>query len=633
MIALETDASMTSSLVMEPAPERSTRVRTASLSSAASRAAREEESASAEPCTSALTTRSTSLVGSSPSLRPPRKSSWFADERDTKSCDARRSRSSACRTSATERAFASSVTAISWSPAAGSPLSPTSSIALLGPAESSRLPVASESARTRPHWDPATTMSPTLSVPFCTSAVATAPWPTTCFASTTTPAASRSGLARRSMVSASRLSCSSSAGRPEPVLADRSVESTSPPKSSSTTSCSSSCILTLLGSASGLSILLTATTIGTSLALAALIDWIVCSLTPSSAATTSTTMSVMLAPRARMSEKAAWPGVSMKVIVSSESGSEIWYAPMCCVMPPASPDTTLVSRSASSSDVLPWSTCPMIVTIGGRLSSALGSSSSSITPSMETSSSSMSSPMVTFAPKPSAILQAVSTSIDCVMEASVPIFIRSLTTSAAPTPSCCARLPTVIESSSLILTGPVGTDGGGGAPRLPLAFLGLAGRAVAMSSYPPPRPPPRFSVSAFLPFGRSSSAAFLDPAGGASLPNIFLRRPPSLPEDISVSEAEAGASSPSSPRAPGGPAPHCGGRGGGGGAGGGAIFTAYLGFSSTNTGPRGSRRCGGPPSPRLAPGAGAVAVSASSTAASRTLRMALTACLRLDARC
>ncbi len=39
---------------------------------------------------------------------------------------------------------------------------------------------------------------------------------------------------------------------------------------------------------------------------------------------------------------------------------------MCWVMPPASPATTLAWRIASSSDVLPWSTWPMIVTIGGR---------------------------------------------------------------------------------------------------------------------------------------------------------------------------------------------------------------------------------------------------------------------------
>ena len=49
-------------------------------------------------------------------------------------------------------------------------------------------------------------------------------------------------------------------------------------------------------------------------ALAWLIDSIVCGMTPSSAATTSTTMSVAWAPRARMAVNASWPGVSMKVI-------------------------------------------------------------------------------------------------------------------------------------------------------------------------------------------------------------------------------------------------------------------------------------------------------------------------------
>ena len=43
-----------------------------------------------------------------------------------------------------------------------------------------------------------------------------------------------------------------------------------------------------------------------------------------------------------------------------------WYAPMCCVMPPRSPAATVVSRIASSRLVLPWSTWPMMVTIGAR---------------------------------------------------------------------------------------------------------------------------------------------------------------------------------------------------------------------------------------------------------------------------
>ena len=33
-----------------------------------------------------------------------------------------------------------------------------------------------------------------------------------------------------------------------------------------------------------------------------------------------------------------------------------WYAPMCCVIPPASPLATRVRRMWSSNDVLPWST-------------------------------------------------------------------------------------------------------------------------------------------------------------------------------------------------------------------------------------------------------------------------------------
>ena len=58
------------------------------------------------------------------------------------------------------------------------------------------------------------------------------------------------------------------------------------------------------------SILFSATTIGTSAALAWLIASSVCGITPSSAATTSTAMSVTFAPRARISVKASWPGVS-----------------------------------------------------------------------------------------------------------------------------------------------------------------------------------------------------------------------------------------------------------------------------------------------------------------------------------
>ena len=95
------------------------------------------------------------------------------------------------------------------------------------------------------------------------------------------------------------------------------------PSNSTTISCCSSSVRTRCGLASGLSILLMATISGTPAALAWLIASTVCGMTPSSAATTSTTMSVTLAPRARMAVKAAWPGVSMKVILPP-SGDVTW---------------------------------------------------------------------------------------------------------------------------------------------------------------------------------------------------------------------------------------------------------------------------------------------------------------------
>ena len=70
----------------------------------------------------------------------------------------------------------------------------------------------------------------------------------------------------------------------------------------------------LHGWPSGRSILLMATMIGTPASLAWLMASLVCGMTSSSAATTSTTMSVTFAPRARMAVNASWPGVSTKVI-------------------------------------------------------------------------------------------------------------------------------------------------------------------------------------------------------------------------------------------------------------------------------------------------------------------------------
>ena len=88
-------------------------------------------------------------------------------------------------------------------------------------------------------------------------------------------------------------------------MADTSTNIVSPPYSSATRPYSVSCSRTLAGLAPSLSILLTATTIGTSAAWAWLSASIVCGITPSSAATTSTAMSVTWAPRARMAVNAS----------------------------------------------------------------------------------------------------------------------------------------------------------------------------------------------------------------------------------------------------------------------------------------------------------------------------------------
>ena len=45
---------------------------------------------------------------------------------------------------------------------------------------------------------------------------------------------------------------------------------------------------------------------------------------------------------------------------------------MCCVMPPASRSATRAERIASSSVVLPWSTWPMTVTTGARVTTIGG---------------------------------------------------------------------------------------------------------------------------------------------------------------------------------------------------------------------------------------------------------------------
>ena len=212
----------------------------------------------------------------------------------------------------------------------------------------------------------------------------------------TKPDAAVSGLAFSSWISASVTSVSSSSSRFWCVFAETSTNSVSPPQSAGVRPCWASSPRTRFGSAPSLSILLTATITGTPAAFAWSIASTVCGITPSSAATTITAMSVTFAPRARMAVNASWPGVSRKVMVWSSWWT--WYAPMCWVMPPASPAATSVSRIASSSEVLPWSTWPMIVITGGR---SISSSAESVY-SGSGSTSSSAEMMSTFLSKPSA---------------------------------------------------------------------------------------------------------------------------------------------------------------------------------------------------------------------------------------
>ncbi len=119
---------------------------------------------------------------------------------------------------------------------------------------------------------------------------------------------------------------------------------------------------------------------------------------------------------------------------------------MCWVMPPASPATTLAWRMASSSEVLPWSTWPMIVTIGGRGTDAPSSSGRSNRPS----STSESATRLTVWPISSAISSAVSASSTSVSVTMRPWRIRSLMTSTARSDMRAASSWMVIASGSTI---------------------------------------------------------------------------------------------------------------------------------------------------------------------------------------
>ena len=83
-------------------------------------------------------------------------------------------------------------------------------------------------------------------------------------------------------------------------------------------------------------------------------------------------------PRERRLENDSCPGVSMIIRPGTSTFSDFFStsepirsvsvslgkndAPICCVMPPASPSCTLVRRMLSSSFVFPVSTCPRMHT-------------------------------------------------------------------------------------------------------------------------------------------------------------------------------------------------------------------------------------------------------------------------------
>ena len=127
---------------------------------------------------------------------------------------------------------------------------------------------------------------------------------------------------------------------------------------------------------------------------------------------------------------------------------------MCWVMPPNSCSVTLVFRIASSSDVFPWSTCPMTVTTGGRGRSCDGSISSS------TSSRSSADRMSASKPNRAATALTLSWSSGWLIVAMTPMPTSSRMTSPIFRPMRSASSETVTDSGSFkIVRGPASAAG------------------------------------------------------------------------------------------------------------------------------------------------------------------------------
>jgi len=154
------------------------------------------------------------------------------------------------------------------------------------------------------------------------------------FASTTTPTAALAGLHLCSRSSYWSSIASKRSSMPCPVIAEHGINIMSPHRSSGCSHCAASCPLISSILLVHKSIFVIATIIGTPASLAWFIASIVCGLIPSSAATTMTTISVILAHLALSDVNSSCQGVSINVIFCSLC--TIWEAQIDCVIPPAS---------------------------------------------------------------------------------------------------------------------------------------------------------------------------------------------------------------------------------------------------------------------------------------------------------
>ncbi len=131
---------------------------------------------------------------------------------------------------------------------------------------------------------------------------------------------------------------------------------------------------------------------------------------------------------------------------------------MCWVMPPDSASVSFDLRMASSSEVLPWSTCPMMVTTGPRVTRLPPASCCSVPPAPASScwscTSSSKETTIVSTPSSRASACASSGSSTWLMLAMMPRLNSEFIRSRTRTPSFSANSRRVIPS--LIITAPAG---------------------------------------------------------------------------------------------------------------------------------------------------------------------------------